>query len=156
MLNRVQTLSQLFIIESLPDNKFYASPKALAELERLEQVSINKNPPKWEQVHDWSLKLVTLNIHSLSDKIEDLRHDKVMLMSDMICLTETWLGSDTGGQGLHLEGFDLDANSTGDGKGVVTYSKSVKISDPVIIKKPKVQILKVNTKKVDVVSIYRS
>ena len=156
MLSRVQSLSQLFIIESLPDNKFYASPKALAELERLERVSINKNPPKWEQSHEWSLKLVTLNIHSLSDKIEDLRQDKMILMSDIICLTETWLRSDTGCQGLYITGFDLDANSAGEGKGVLTYSKSIKISDPVSIKKHKVQIMKVNTFQVDVINIYRS
>ena len=104
MLSRVQTISQLFVIDSLPEQKFYASQKALSELERLEKVSVNKNPPLWEQEHQWSFKIVTLNIHSLSDKIEDLRHDKIMLMSNMICLTETWLRSDIAKESFNLPG----------------------------------------------------
>ena len=50
MLSRVQALSQLFIIDSLPEDKFYASHQALEELQRLNQVSVNRNPPPWEQV----------------------------------------------------------------------------------------------------------
>ena len=77
-------------------------------------------------------------------------------MSDMICLTETWLKSDTGCEGLYLTGLDLDANSAGEGKGVLTYSKSIKNSDPIRIKRNKVQIMKVSTHEVDVFNIYRS
>jgi hypothetical protein len=78
MLSRVQTLSQLFIIHSLPSSKFYTSSKALAELKRLQKVSVNMKPPSWERLHDWSLTIVSLNCHSLADKVEDLRHDKIM------------------------------------------------------------------------------
>ena len=49
MLSRIQSLSQLYIIGSLPENKFYASQQALEELQRLDNVSVNRNPPLWEQ-----------------------------------------------------------------------------------------------------------
>ena len=63
-----------------------------------------------------SFRIVTLNIHSLSDKIEDLRQDKVMLMSNMICLTETWLKSDIAEESFTLPGYDLHLNSYGVGE----------------------------------------
>ena len=156
MLSRVETLSQLFIIDSLPVNKFYASHKALSELERLDKVSVNKNPPFWEQSHDWSLKIVSLNCHSLSDKLEDLRQDETMLMSDIICLTETWLRSDSIPDGHELPGFDLHLNSSGIGKGIATYYKPSQGSPDIDIKKQKVQITKICNAEIDVVTIYRS
>ena len=73
MLSRVETISQLFIIDSLPDNKFYASLKALSELERLENVSINKNPQIWDKLKEGSLNIALLNCHSLCDKIIDIK-----------------------------------------------------------------------------------
>ena len=156
MLSRVETLSQLFIIDSLPENKFYASPKALTELERLQEVSINKKPPSWEQSHDWSLKILSLNCHSLADKIEDLRHDKTILMGDIICLTETWLRSDSLVDGLEIPGFDLHLNSIGIGRGISTYCKPSQGSLQANIKKQRVQITKMCTAELDVINIYRS
>ena len=49
MLSRVQSIEQLFILHSLPINKFYADTKALDDLERLNNISININPPIWEE-----------------------------------------------------------------------------------------------------------
>ena len=48
MLSRVQSMSQLFILGSVPVEKFYADQKALEELNRLESISMNKNPSGWE------------------------------------------------------------------------------------------------------------
>ena len=52
MLSRVQELNQLFILRSLPEKKFYASPRALEELERLNSISVNLNPTIWEKTYD--------------------------------------------------------------------------------------------------------
>ena len=49
MLSRVQSIEQLFILKSLPKEKFYADGKALEELNRLDGISVNRNPPLWEQ-----------------------------------------------------------------------------------------------------------
>ena len=44
MLSRVQSISQLFILESVPVDKFYADSGALLEQKRLENISLNQNP----------------------------------------------------------------------------------------------------------------
>ena len=111
MLSRVETITQLFIIDCLPDKKFYASPKALIELERLERVSTNKNPTVWEQIHEWSLKIVSLNCQSLADKLQDIRQDSMLLKGEIICLQETWLKSDNVDKALNIPGFELHLNS---------------------------------------------
>ena len=60
MLSRVQTLNQLFIIGSLPVEKIRTSKKCLAEVERLESKSVNRNPPLWEQDLPSSVKISSL------------------------------------------------------------------------------------------------
>merc|ERR1711954_499797 len=47
MASRVQELDQLFILEELPQEKIYANQSALAEMDRLVQVSVNKNLTPW-------------------------------------------------------------------------------------------------------------
>ena len=84
---------------------------------------MNRNPPEWEQEHSWSLKIATLNCHSVMDKIDDLKVDHTMLRSDMICLTETWMASDSETAGLDIPGYILTLNSIGPGKGVATYGR---------------------------------
>ena len=46
MASRVQELDQLYILEELPESKIYANQTALAEIDRLLQVSKNNNPTK--------------------------------------------------------------------------------------------------------------
>ena len=128
----------------------------MTELERLISVSCNKNPPLWEQKHEWSLKVVSLNCQSLSDKIVELKEDPIIIMADMICLTETWLKTDTASEGLTIPGLDLHLNSIGDGKGIATYYKPEYVSEVIDIKKQKVQLTKLFTSEVDVVNVYRS
>ena len=57
MLTRVQELDQLYILEELPEDKIYASLAAQNEIERLTQVSINKNPGVWEINDDTRIRL---------------------------------------------------------------------------------------------------
>ena len=64
MLSRVQALSQLIILESVCENKLYASQVAMNELERMKSISIN---------NEQSDKIVvSCNIRSLSAHFEDL------------------------------------------------------------------------------------
>jgi ATP-dependent DNA helicase PIF1 len=48
MLSRIKELKQLYILEELPENKIYPIQKALEEIRRLQQVSINNNPTLWD------------------------------------------------------------------------------------------------------------
>ena len=156
MLSRVETLSQLFIINSVPESKFYASSKALLELKRLETLSLNKNPAAWEKQHEWCLRIASLNCHSLGDKLKEIRRDDTLLVADIICLTETWLLSDEEMESLQIPGFRLHLNSSARGKGIAKYGALIFDDAYVDIKREKVQITRLSTPLVDVINIYRS
>ena len=156
MMSRVETLDQLFVLDILPDNKFYASPHALKELERLERISVNKNPPAWEQDFSWCKKITLLNCRSLMKHIEDLRRDKIIAFSDIICLNETWLKNNNVEECLKLIGYELHLNSMGDGKGVGTYYKTATMIPETDITKPLTQISLLSSPELNVINLYRS
>ena len=157
ILSRVENIDQLFILGSLPRNKFYADSHALEELERLDRVSVNKNPTVWEKDHAWSLKICSFNIRSLAEHIEDLRSDQMIMFSDIICLCETWLINDINQQDtLKLNNYELHLNSAGHGKGLAVYYNAEKFKHCIDVKKPLFQITKMRSEDVDVISVYRS
>ena len=126
MLSRVQELGQLSIIGSLPVAKLYPDPNALEELERLNKISMNKNPSKWESKVSNGLNILSLNCQSLRPKIKHIRDDPVLKMSDIICLSETWLTPADSCDDLHIDGYKLYTNNIGHGKGLATYFKEDK------------------------------
>ena len=88
MKSRVQELEQLYILEVLPEDKIYANHKALAEIERLHQVSINQNASDWDKEEDKSkIKISFFNCRSKKNKIDHIKSDKSLLKSDIIILT---------------------------------------------------------------------
>ena len=86
MLSRVQELDQLYILKELPENKIYANQTALAEIDRLLQVSKNNNPTEWECRKDDSSKtrVTFLNSRSIKNKFENIKSDRCLLMSYII------------------------------------------------------------------------
>ena len=111
MLSRVQDKNQLYIVGSLPENKFRTSIKCLEELKRLTSKSVNKNPTKWEEVANESIKIFILNCHSLEDKFLDIKCDGIVIYSDVICLTETWLKDDLWRADLDIHGYKQHFNN---------------------------------------------
>ena len=87
--SRVEEPNQLFFLEKLPRQKFRCSKAALQEIERLEEISINKNPEPWFKVDDTSVKISSLNVYSLAKHFEDLKADFTLLKSSIICCVET-------------------------------------------------------------------
>ena len=61
MLSRVQELKQVYFVDNFNPEKLYPSQKALAELERMNKVSWNKNPGPWGKPDADALKIVSLN-----------------------------------------------------------------------------------------------
>ena len=156
MLSRIQSLSQLYIIGSLPENKFYASQQAIKELERLDSVSINRNPPLWEQKGDEKMKIAILNCHSLVDKINDIVKDQMMLFADVLCFSETWIKQDCNLKELIIPGYETHLNSVGLGKGIATYFKSKKAYIETNITEMNVQMTKLIFSDVNIINVYRS
>ena len=155
MLSRIQHISQLFIIGSLPSEKIYACKQALDELERLDRISQNKNPSEWEKDDEMKLRVSFLNCHSLLDKIMDIKEDSFLQKSDLICLSETWLKSDDIHDHMRMSGYNLVLNSLTYGKGLATYVKS-NIRHEINIKYQFMQLSKFSTEKIDIISVYRS
>ena len=156
MLSRVQNIDQVFILGSLPKAKFYADSQALQELERLHSVSVNKNPPIWEQSQTWSLKVCSFNIRSINEHINDLKADPIIKFSDIICLSETWLTNDRDLQAFKLHGYALHLNSVGHGKGLAVYYNEMIFQHDADIRKPLYQITKMGSADIDVIAVYRS
>ena len=81
MLSRVQELEQLFILGSVPEDKLYPSGLALAEVERLSGIAINKQS-SWYNASD-GIKIACLNIQSLQAHYNDLEKDFALQQSDV-------------------------------------------------------------------------
>ena len=156
ILSRVENIEQVFILGSLPKEKFYADILALEELKRLEKVSVNKDPPIWEKEHTWSFKICSFNIRSLKEHITDLRSDPIVKLSDIICLSETWLKNEDIIEELKLNSYQLHLNSAGHGKGLAIYFQAEKFKHSTDIKQPNFQVTKMTSPSLDVISVYRS
>ena len=95
MLGRVQERSQLYLIGSLSETKIRMDQEAKKQLEILKAKSLNSNPTVWEKDLKDSRKVFSLNIHSLRDKMEDIKADPILKIADMVILSETWLQTNT-------------------------------------------------------------
>ena len=87
MLSRIQALSQLIILVTVSANKLYASDLAKQELDRMTKVALN-NKTTWNSI-------VSCNIRSLASNFKDLISTPKLKDTDVICLQETWMNSDT-------------------------------------------------------------
>ena len=155
MLSRVEALNQLYILNFLPINKIYADQEALMENQRLENVSINRNPPLWEQNLEHNVKVACFNIRSINCHFKDFRVDSIFMFADIICLSETWLQEDSNTD-LNLDEYNVIFNSVGNGKGLATYYKKEKFKFQFNIKETFYQITVLSSEELDVISVYRS
>ena len=102
------------------------------------------------------LKIFSLNCQSLRGKIEHLREDKIVTTSDVICLSETWLMSDENIDNIKIDGYVLQLNGVGRGKGVATYFRQNIFHHSQDIKERYFQLTKLISESLDVISLYRS
>ena len=156
MLSRVQEISQLFIIGSVPAKKIYADQQALDELKRLDKISLNKNESKWESNKSPGINIFSLNCQSLRPKIKHIKDDPVVQKSDVICLTETWLMGEDKCVGLEIDDFVLYSNSVGHGKGTATYFRKHQFHHCVDVIEEQFQLTKISSENVAIISVYRS
>ena len=108
--------------------------------------------------HSNRLKIFTLNCHSLEDKFLDIKCDGIVMYSDVICLTETWLKDDLWRADLDIHGYKQHFNSYGSerGKGVAVYYKEKKFKLAEVAKYSNLQISKLSSNDIDVLVVYRS
>ena len=134
----------------------YPSRKALVELQRLNQISQNKNPTDWEKQEKQVMKISSLNCRSLKKHFKDIASDASLLKSDIICLNETWLEEDEITEELKITKYDLHLNSKGKGKGIAIYYKSGIFEHDFDIKEDDMQLSKFVANDLEVIAVYRS
>ena len=151
MLSRVQCLSQLFILEVLPEDKIKSFTEALEELKRMEELDISK-PDEYDSS---CLKIVSLNTRSLNAHIDDIKADHDLLASDAILFQEVWSNHQNQNEEYHLMGKSLQLNCKGRSRGIATYYSDN--FDPLVnITEEAYQITSIKTRDLIIINIYRS
>jgi hypothetical protein len=125
----------------------------LAELEAMNERSINNNPIPWEQQHDNFIKIASMNCTNLNNNYDDIVGDRTLMESSIIAFSETWLDQKTT---LNINGYKAHFNSIGPGKGLVLYWKDDAFQPTLDIKQEKMQITKLTSQELEVIAVYRS
>ena len=162
-ISRVCALSQIYFLDAFDEDKMYPNPKALAELERLNSISMNMNPSEWDKPLIDVMKISSLNCRSLKKHFLDIISDDALLCSDLIALQETWL-EDIKDQETRLEerrklyipDYQMHVVSCGKGKGIVTYFKNSTFNHIEDFKDVTFQLSKFKSVICDVINLYRS
>ena len=127
MLSRAEEMEQIYM--EMPKGKgksekiklkIKANPHSLAENESL----VNRSIVSTFKENHFAIYMV--NINSLQNKIVDLALDVYAKNSDHICLTETWLSSNSG-HDIKIQGRTFDHVPNGRGKGCAIFSKASRI-----------------------------
>ena len=153
MLSRVEEFEQIYILDSLPEDKIRASGKALTELKEMNKRSINENPIPWKQENESCIKIASLNCMNLSNNYDDIVGDRTLMESSIIAFSETWLDQKTI---VNLNGFKAHFNSIGPGKGLAIYMKDNTFHPLMDIKQEKMQLSKLQSQDLDLITVYRS
>ena len=153
MLSRVESIDQLFILEEFDESKIYGNLQAIGELERMNKIAVNQKPTSWNDMTKNKTRISLLNCGSLRTKIEHIQMDPMFMVSDAICMTETWMWPDENTSQVNIEGYDVIHNSQGKGKGVTVYLKSSKFVHDKNIKEEKIQISKYSGIRLDVIIV---
>ena len=156
MLSRICALWQLYILNTFDEKKMYPLQTALIELDRLEEISLNRHSTEWEKESPGSLKISSLNCRSLKKHFDDIINDELIMKGDIICLQETWLEPNDTADNLQIPGYILHLNSYGKGKGIAIYFKENITKHQIDIKENSVQISKLLSPDLDIVVLYMS
>ena len=157
MLSRIQCLDQLIIVKppstkpELQMERIKPWDSAMTELKRLHEVDFTMRP------RNFTLSLASLNVRSLQKHFQDLEAFHSLMLTDVICVQETWLEDGNDGQHYqlsHLNKSALFANG-GRGKGIVIYY-SDNFQPVCKIERQFYQIAAVQSEQLVVVNIYRS
>ena len=156
MLSRVQSIDQLYILDSLDPKAIKVEEGSIKELERLDSISYNRNPTPWNAGDQVGIRIASLNIAGLNAHHRDLRADEKLLKASVLMLSETSLipGSSNCDQ-YQLPGFEASFGVVGNGKGVACYHR-VPGKQCNIYCQADFQIMELIMDRLDIISIYRS
>ena len=152
MLSRAQSLTQIYIIDKLYEEKWRASSSGLKEYTSGVNNAINVAPEEGTK----QLEIVSLNISSLRKHYVDLERRYLNKAIDSLCLQETWLPVNEDAALYEISKIIPHLNSVGRGRGIATYSSQDFVLRGEFISEPDCQLIKVSCEKFDIVNVYRS
>ena len=149
ILSRVQSLDQIYILESLCPEKITACTKAITELTRMTSLALNENVGVQETI-------ISCNVRSLNKNFEDLIQSSAFKKAKVLCVQETWLDSSDSCLSL-LRNTDWSQRHVciGRGKGISTFYKQ-NFEWKADIKCDQFQMTLIESKELDIINIYRS
>ena len=157
MLSRVQCVDQLFIVGEFKEEKIKASPAALDELKRLQNISFNKNPTPWHRKDRKAMKIASVNCMGLLPHFRDIRKDSKLQHGDVLHFVETSLPVEADSEDITINGFKGRFINIGNGKGIATFIREDVLSEQgESIVQQTLQILKFTIDGIDFISLYRS
>ena len=151
MMSRVQCLDQVYILNDLNVDKITVSGQALFELERLEEISFNRNLTTWYR--NDGIHVASMNCAGLRPHIADIRRDHKLLLADLIQLQEISLDPNHENE-CQLLSHNASFISCGLGKGIASFHKSEAVSSS--IKENYFQISRLEIHGIQCINVYRS
>ena len=149
ILSRVQSLQQLYIIESLCPEKITACIKALAELDRMIKVAINNNL----SVKD---TIVSCNIRSIMKNFIDFMLFTTKKNAKVLCLQETWLEPTAANLDLMEDiAWSQENVCFGRGRGLTTFHKQ-EFQWKANVKCEGFQLTLIESSELNLINVYRS
>ena len=153
MLSRAQSLSQIYIIEKLHEEKWHASGSGLREYNSGLKNAINIDNEE-EKKH---FEIVSVNIRSLRKHLSELRRKFENSSIDCLCLQETWLPDYDDATLYKIKEMVPHLNSVGPGRGIATYCDEEEfVLTGEFICEEDCQLIKVRCDKFDIINVYRS
>ena len=153
MLSRAQSLSQIYIIDKLHEEKWHASRSGLREYNSGLENAINIDKEEDKKYFE----IVSVNILSLKKHLTDLKRKYENTSIDCLCLQETWLPEYDDATLYKIGDMVPHLNSVGPGRGIATYcdEEEFDLTGEFICEKD-CQILKIRCDKFDLINVYRS
>ncbi|XP_037825564.1 uncharacterized protein LOC119613607 [Lucilia sericata] len=128
--SRAKSASGLYLIGKFPSNLPKVTNNDLVQMEMNNLQNSKKLTTNFDFLMDRRLNITYHNVQSLHAHIEDVRCDKLMLQSDILCFVETWTLSH---ENYDIPGFSilprmrLDSNENANRRckrGIIVYVKN--------------------------------
>ena len=153
MLSRVEDIEQIGIMGDFKESNVRIDKNALAELQKMNERSMNRNPTPWRDGKE-AVRIAALNVMNLRNNHRYLVQDPTLRFADIVCVSETWLSD--GADGLSMEGYEVAYNSVGPGKGVAAFFRAEIFNQRTDCRLEGAQMSMFESPEVDVIIVYRS
>ena len=153
MLSRVEDIEQIGIMGDFKESNVRIDKNALAELQKMNERSMNRNPTPWRDGKE-AVRIAALNVMNLRNNHRYLVQDPTLRFADIVCVSETWLSD--GADGFTMEGYEVAYNSVGPGKGVAAFFRAEIFNQRTDCRLEGAQMSMFESPEVDVIIVYRS